>query len=475
MNIPAGQRLFYFCCVYFPVTSMLFFVNRKNFPITQRLPHWVTIEVIFIFGEVLVNLHAIAFPDNTLNCSLWNVLGTVFANIPTAIVSFRITYLINKSVITKLIVGNQHLYAAGSGLRTKEGESAVKLMKTLPFEIIERLVIKLLTKFGPTWGSALQVSPAILLQIIDAIIRFTTWASLPQYGVLPVTSDSCLDDFISPTKSKMGAIVYGYLGLLSLFGGAAVFRMKDAMSIHIELKALFVVIGGIVASSLIFNISDGAWIDTLYLFCLLSSIVSGALVFVQTTFPLIICYMKMYRFSGERVLYRSVSDQKSSIPPSSPSAANAPKKGQTLQVAIDSMMRIIHFPETRDAFMKFLESEVAVENLLFLEACERFERSIEQGKSDKELIQSMMENFIVATAPSCVNLPYQTRDLIVLKFDEMMKNVDSPIDPELFKVAKKNIINLLVTDSFRRFQLSPEFTEPGITEVKTNPEVVQIA
>jgi hypothetical protein len=64
----------------------------------------------------------------------------------------------------------------------------------------------------------------------------------------------------------------------------------------------------------------------------------------------------------------------------------------------------------------------------------------------------------------------------VHKFDQMMAEEDTPIDPELFKIAKKNIVNLLVTDNFRRFQMSPEFEdqEPIGVEVETKAQRVEL-
>jgi hypothetical protein len=142
------------------------------------------------------------------------------------------------------------------------------------------------------------------------------------------------------------------------------------------------------------------------LYFTLMSIAGEALFLVQTMFPVI-----LYRLKSQSIFKRLTSAL------SAMASTSAVSKVQTLQLAIDSMMGIIHSPNRRDAFKKFLEKEFAVENLLFIEAWE-------QDKSNRELIEAIMDNLIVATAPSCVNLPCQTRDQLVYKFDEMMKNED---------------------------------------------------
>jgi hypothetical protein len=300
------------------------------------------------------------------------------------------------------------------------------------------------------------------LQVVAVIIGIYNIATLGENSLVPTSAIGCREHMKDETGLEL--VVFAYLGCLVLFGGAALFRMNDAMLIHIELKLLFGMIA-IVFAILVFANSSTHF--TLY--CSLMAIAGDGILLVQTTFPVILCHLKSYSFSNE--FQRRSTDMMSS---NAFSKSVVGSQVQTLQDAINSMMSTIHVPHKRDAFMRFLEREVAVESLLFIEACEKFERSIELGKSDHGLVKSIMENFIVATAPSCVNLPHQTRDQIIFKFEEMKKNEGSPIDPVLFKLAKNNIVDLLVADSFRRFQMTSEFVELEATQVTmTKPQAIE--
>jgi hypothetical protein len=131
----------------------------------------------------------------------------------------------------------------------------------------------------------------------------------------------------------------------------------------------------------------------------------------------------------------------------------------------DELLAIRLNPEGRRLLMQFLESEFSVENLLFLEVCDNFEKAVSVGSDDslkkaRELAQIIQENFILTSAPSSINLHHAVRETLLLKM-EALKRKSSVVDQEMFKPAKDSIIRMLTHDSFSRFRMTKEYSLIG--------------
>eukprot|EP00475_Leptophrys_vorax_P019986 TRINITY_DN27394_c0_g4_i1.p1 TRINITY_DN27394_c0_g4~~TRINITY_DN27394_c0_g4_i1.p1 ORF type:complete len:237 (+),score=54.77 TRINITY_DN27394_c0_g4_i1:96-713(+) len=182
------------------------------------------------------------------------------------------------------------------------------------------------------------------------------------------------------------------------------------------------------------------------------------------------------------------------------------------ELQIELLFVLEHF-ETRKLFLAFLESEFAVENVFFVEACDEFSGlcvrfhstpTIALQREIMLLKESIYDTFIKENSPSCVNVSSQTRqNLLDLLYnsssirpstmattdlmastanlnDTLLKPTEDenflfksssheemaltgssfhlnqaviPVDERhLFDEAKQEILGLMVTDSFTRFR-----------------------
>eukprot|EP00457_Paulinella_chromatophora_P005860 gb/GEZN01005878.1/.p1 GENE.gb/GEZN01005878.1/~~gb/GEZN01005878.1/.p1 ORF type:complete len:482 (-),score=58.94 gb/GEZN01005878.1/:222-1667(-) len=129
-----------------------------------------------------------------------------------------------------------------------------------------------------------------------------------------------------------------------------------------------------------------------------------------------------------------------------------------------------------EALKIFLTREFSVENLLFYEEIEAYRKMKEADAAEMQLVgdaQRIYAKYIVPDAPFQVNLP----QAIVKDLDGRLRNIfsqgpnvgssltpdmyepgyDMPEVPTIFDRAQRNIFKLMQTDSFPRFQRSPEY------------------
>jgi hypothetical protein len=118
-------------------------------------------------------------------------------------------------------------------------------------------------------------------------------------------------------------------------------------------------------------------------------------------------------------------------------------------------------------FQKFLEQEWSVENILFWKAAVEFRKTFEQQKQEENNMRAkkMFEEFISTDAPLCVNLPFGVRTKVTSNCNEI------DISQELFQEAEKEIFNLMLKDSFRRFVFR---ADSGYTKLKSRLVSIQL-
>eukprot|EP00475_Leptophrys_vorax_P038851 TRINITY_DN6936_c0_g1_i1.p1 TRINITY_DN6936_c0_g1~~TRINITY_DN6936_c0_g1_i1.p1 ORF type:complete len:382 (+),score=91.09 TRINITY_DN6936_c0_g1_i1:108-1148(+) len=151
--------------------------------------------------------------------------------------------------------------------------------------------------------------------------------------------------------------------------------------------------------------------------------------------------------------------------------------------------RLITKEDGRALFLQFLEREFAVENLLFYEICVLYREKCASGISDavEEAAHdalSIYETFIDPSSPSAVNISGEQRQLIMNVFRKSSRrntrrtrifsekgksgrpstgasaheSERSKPSPDLFEKAKFEIMEVLTSDSFRRFKLTKAYT-----------------
>jgi hypothetical protein len=141
--------------------------------------------------------------------------------------------------------------------------------------------------------------------------------------------------------------------------------------------------------------------------------------------------------------------------------SSSKKVATTQQELADELLYLIKTPESRQQFLEFLELEFSVENLLFIEACQAYERlaehNLEAGGSAIQVVQQaklIQESYLNPNSASAMNISFSQRKAALVKVDQFISSQDCPVDAHLFDEAKKSILFLMVSDSYGRFKSS---------------------
>ncbi|XP_029918379.1 regulator of G-protein signaling 14 isoform X2 [Myripristis murdjan] len=109
-------------------------------------------------------------------------------------------------------------------------------------------------------------------------------------------------------------------------------------------------------------------------------------------------------------------------------------------------------------FTAFLRSEVSAENILFWQACEKFQKiPVDHLDELKEEARSIYKNYLADSAPYSVNIDDTA------KTEE--KDLAQPT-PDMFNKAQTQIFKLMKMDSYRRFVRSPLYQKCSLASVE---------
>jgi hypothetical protein len=127
--------------------------------------------------------------------------------------------------------------------------------------------------------------------------------------------------------------------------------------------------------------------------------------------------------------------------------------------------RFLHTDQGFEAFKDFLVKEFSSENAFFYKQWKNFadrydSLSPEQRVSTGKMI---LGNFISEDAALCVNISFLCRKTTLSA---------PPEDPKSFEPAIREILDLMVKDSFKRFRVSPEYSEFMENRSKSVDEIV---
>jgi hypothetical protein len=379
-----------------------------------------------------------AFYDDPSICGCDLVLWVeVLEHIPLAILCTRMAMLIIKDFYTKMMIGNQEAFLGG----TESQHRDISLKGSYSLKFVEDILIWLISKLGILRTALLVLTPVYINQVIDVSLSFSHIHDMA--GIL--YKDRACFELIYQKISFVKTAVFVYLGIVLSFVIVPVIRLKDNLFIGLELRLLLI---GCIAVVVLFTTQfdfetfTKVGTQTPTWFILMAFVVIPFIVFVQTTLPVI------HAIVHERTMKRSPN---SSILNSGHTAQK--RSLQTLEEELNSIRRSL---QGRNMFIQFLEAEFSVENLLFVEACEKFEHvtqsSPEQGKALSVLIQ---ETYILTTSPSSVNIPHSIRQATITKLQTLEGDVS--LAPELFQAAKDCVQKMIIYDSFSRFRLTKEY------------------
>ncbi|KAM3867208.1 regulator of G-protein signaling 14-like [Diretmus argenteus] len=126
-----------------------------------------------------------------------------------------------------------------------------------------------------------------------------------------------------------------------------------------------------------------------------------------------------------------------------------------------SFEKLLEDPPGIRYFTAFLRSEVSAENILFWQACEKFQKIPASHLEElKEAACSIYHTYLADSAPYSVNIDDTAKT--------EKKDLDQP-KPDMFNKAQAQIFKLMKMDSYRRFVRSPLYQSCSLASVEGRP------
>eukprot|EP00475_Leptophrys_vorax_P024618 TRINITY_DN3400_c0_g1_i1.p1 TRINITY_DN3400_c0_g1~~TRINITY_DN3400_c0_g1_i1.p1 ORF type:complete len:668 (-),score=164.24 TRINITY_DN3400_c0_g1_i1:66-2069(-) len=144
--------------------------------------------------------------------------------------------------------------------------------------------------------------------------------------------------------------------------------------------------------------------------------------------------------------------------------------GRPLKLRLET---ILHNPQLLELFRDFLKRELSLEHLLFIEAVGQFHGKYsqvdEENKNDQPQAASwgnyvqearqIHRDFVDESGLAPVNVSGMCRNEIQAKVEQISREPEGVIDPDLFKSAYVEVSSLLAMDSLSRFKRDPNLEE----------------
>jgi hypothetical protein len=418
----AFMAILYITAPSYAFSIPLFFWKRDKFPIAQRAPILVTIELIFVALNGLVVLWQGAVEDPNAfikNCRNYSVLEAFVEDWSYLLLLVRVGWLFFKDFTTKLLVAE----------RNSRKTNFKQKYKSRVYRILSAQVLKL----GFRWSLMIYVFPVIIFVIFD----YTETLKLAPAGV-NTTDPACAGE-LERTVFIEAAILL-YFGLLGAIAVYSLRKLKDNFNLFREFRFLAfpilaqfcIFLGEIVANQPLLHLIKAA-------------IVTSSFVCIQTIYPIKLSYDHNHQKQAE---------------------ANTKENNKTVTHS-EIMSDLNHFladPVLRTALQKFLESEFSVENLMFILTVDEIDKAIQSEKYPEDELLSMLtylrDTFLLTAAPGAINVSGKVRtDAIICTTDENLEKGDRRILGDTLQRVRIEVFAMLAKDSFRRFRNTKEYLD----------------
>jgi hypothetical protein len=455
--------------VLYVICIVMYFLRRKKFPIAQRLPLIVTLELILMTAVPFESLVAAGFPDHPVfaNCQYFLIMVTIFDHLPVMIMAFRIFWLFLKDFNTKSLVKSRV-----SEAEYVETHSPPKIKN--PFSKVTKIVITyLLEKKNLTINqiAGIFVLPAALLALIDSIIVFAN-TEIPKHSVWSIECGIALFN----ASEALKCFIFVYFGIILTFIIFFLLQIDDNFHLGTEIRALLILAMGITL------IKVFSAVPVLYVPVFLESRawnftvgwILMPLVFVASGYyPL---YLSIEQRKKERAYRKASLESKSKFNSESDVSVSSPSP--------EELMCCLRHSKARVLFIKFLEKEFAVENLFFIEAASAFEdrclalqKKAENATVDPNQLEAVLnfakkiaDEFVFASAPHCVNLSYASRNATLEALEKCLSSKE--LNSTLYTKPKDEIIYMLTRDSFSRFAITKPYMDIKLTTSPPTPIIL---
>jgi hypothetical protein len=392
---------FLFCC-------SLYFWRHDKFPIRHRLPEIVAVELTCLGVSIGLFCFENVLPTS---CKTAAIIFSVNAHITIITMFYRVGWLFIKEVSTKLLV------AEGGN----KGPQNLNLVNRCTYAML-----KFEWKFvSRKTCLILHASPLLILAALDL------WKliSLPTNDYSPA-DPRCSMMLFQMNEIKLSSLVYDLPHFMMVAG--TLYSMDDNFKIAFEIRVIFVwvVVFLIQAEVLVF-------LGEVQVLKFLSTTVFLVFVMALTVYPIFLSFQQEKAQKNEKSLHATVQDE---------------------------FIQALKNPNMRNLFYKFLASEFSLENLLFYEACIALERSVESNTPYEAVLKQVIyirDQYISKNATASVNLSFKVRQDAMSGLENLeQKSADHLPDLlEILAPAKKEILILMLRDSFLRFRTTPQYNQ----------------
>eukprot|EP00475_Leptophrys_vorax_P027868 TRINITY_DN39844_c0_g1_i1.p1 TRINITY_DN39844_c0_g1~~TRINITY_DN39844_c0_g1_i1.p1 ORF type:complete len:578 (-),score=117.47 TRINITY_DN39844_c0_g1_i1:44-1777(-) len=435
------QTLLGIYCITVSSAFVLYIAYRDRFPIAQRLPNVVFLEVLGMIATSVITLANGAFPNNKeiVSCKNYEVIVSFGTNLAYTTTCFRMGWLYLKNFTTRALIQKISIAASSDfnadlkqlSSSTSAGSSATTSTRTRP-SCLDVMV----ERFGVWKLTVLIVSPGIFLGFCDVIFVLV---NAPENVAL--SSTACAFDSLISTVIKSGN--FAYLVVIVSILMKSIIKIQDNFCFGAEMRALMSIMvpGALYGGVTIVFSFNSAW-----------QIVFGSLYAgyccILTIFPVVLSI----RHSRQKHTKHLRGAQ----------TYGTHLKSSGNHQIYSELENALQTPEIKSLLFKFLQNEFLVENLAFIDACTALEKTLTAKHiiRKEQLITSIRdirETFVVETAASSVNISFATRrNLLQLTSDEAIssKSIDIAELMPALKEARDEVFKLIAQDSFGRFKMT---------------------
>jgi hypothetical protein len=423
--MPTIQLGFVICIVIhgilFSATIGAYFFQRHNFPIAQRIPVFVTVELLFLAGKSVFILFQGAIENQASiikRCYFYYLGESLLEDVAYILLAARVGWLFFKDFTTKALL--QKI----SARQNPELEKAKE--KSLAFRFLSRQI----TIMGPNLSLLCYLFPVIAFALTDFI---NVAVNAPRDAL--VTDATCGQPIVFSSMFDIALLTY--YTIFGIFVSFSLRNLKDNFNLFVEFRALAVPVSFqlMVTTGLTISQSIPPFIHLLS-----GALVTPSFIYVQTLYPLKLVM-------DHRRARQHIAEKK------------AKTANQTMTETLEELRLFVEVPESREILLKFLEAEFSVENLYFIMCCIRLEKLLIKEVIEKEEIlkhlREIKGTFIDTLAPNPVNLSSATKQEIYKELNAAQLDIEKI--EEIFSEAKEEIFRLMARDSFKRFQFSEAY------------------
>jgi hypothetical protein len=427
------------------VTLVPFYVIRRNkFPIQQRLPSIVIVELVSLTVACLQFLAIGAFPSASPlnNCKYTSLVKALSIYCTMLTTMYRIGWLFIKEVATKVLVTKLTQSIAADRFAMLQEQ---KKDESLASRVIYGILNFEWRYITGEQSLLLHMLPLVIVGCVDIV--FVLALNPGKEGFTAIDS-ACLQLLTNTGILKISGLSYALIHCFLVSG--SIRKMDDNFKIGIEVRLILLLcLFTIPINSVLFFLSE------VQLWSVFDGLSCAGFIIALTAYPIKLSFDNDEKQKTNEMENKHEDEMEAKGP----------------MTRHEQFMRTLETPELRNLFLKYLQSEFSVENLAFYEQCVQLEKNIEDGKGLIEIVEQarfIRDNFISSSAPLPVNIPFEIRKRIMHQITEAVHgsaqllplHENGDLDfVQVLKPAKDYIFKLMISDSFLRFRATDKYRE----------------